>query len=157
LKSQFQLENNNKTLLHESIGVITLILLINETRRTMLMPFRMPDERRTSENQRVSREDFRRFLYPHHAQFWPEDLPEHVVFQEENRRRIQERRRAALGRILRLEGLRLLFGKLANKKNNSAASRSPATVCADQDVCCDHQNISKKERIPSRRKGYACP
>lgn len=38
--------------------------------------------------------DPRRKLYPHHAEFWPEDLPEHVSFEREARKLRQQKQRA---------------------------------------------------------------
>jgi hypothetical protein len=152
LKSQFQLENNIKILLHENIGVIILIMIIIGTRRTMLMPFRMPDNRRTSENQRVSREDFRRSLYPHHAQFWPEDIPEHIMFQEENRRLTRERRRSALRRIFRLEWLLRTFRKPVNENVEPSETKSPGTVCANFEEISDSQALPKQSQIHFRKK-----
>jgi hypothetical protein len=152
LKSQFQLENNNKTLLHENIGVIILIMIIIGTRRTMLMPFRMPDEHRTSENGRVSREDFRRFLYPYHAQFWPEDIPEHIMFQEKSRRLMRAKRRAALRRILRFEWLLQTFRKPVNECVEQSESKSPETVCADFEEFSDSQALPKRNQIHFRKR-----
>jgi hypothetical protein len=118
----------------------------------MLMPFRMPDERRTSENQRVSREDFRRFLYPHHAQFWPEDTPEHILFQEKNRRLLREKRRSTLKRILRFEWLLPTFRKSVNANVEQGESKSLKTACADIENICDSQARPERKQIHFRKR-----
>ncbi|CTQ54472.1 hypothetical protein LP7551_03005 [Roseibium album] len=118
----------------------------------MLMPFRLPDEHRTSESQRVSREDFRRFLYPYHAQFWPEDIPEHIMFQEKNRRLMREKRRAALRRILRFEWLLQTFKKPVNENVEPGESKSPETACANFEEICDSQALPKQKRTQFRKR-----
>lgn len=49
--------------------------------------------------------DPRRQLYPHHAELWPEDLPEHVRFEREAKRLRKQKQRAWVRSFFRLRWL----------------------------------------------------
>lgn len=82
----------------------------------MLIPYHMPDDHLTCGTRRLSKEDLRRTLYPHHAQFWPEDVPEHVYFQRLSRKITWKRRRLFVLRLLFPQTLRTLLRKLSKSK-----------------------------------------
>ncbi|MEO1114968.1 MAG: hypothetical protein AAFY05_21655 [Pseudomonadota bacterium] len=49
--------------------------------------------------------DPRRQLYPHHAELWPEDLPEHVCFERQAIKLRQEKQRAWVRAFFRFQWL----------------------------------------------------
>ncbi|WP_420335368.1 hypothetical protein [Roseibium sp.] len=49
--------------------------------------------------------DPRRQLYPHHAELWPEDLPEHVCFERQARKLRQKKQRALARAFFRFRWL----------------------------------------------------
>lgn len=49
--------------------------------------------------------DPRRSLYPHHAELWPEDLPEHVSFERQAIKLRQEKQRAWVRAFFRFQWL----------------------------------------------------
>lgn len=50
--------------------------------------------------------DPRRQLYPHHAELWPEDIPEHVCFERQARKLRKEKQRVWLRAFFRFRWLR---------------------------------------------------
>lgn len=76
--------------------------------------------------------DPRRQLYPHHAELWPEDLPEHVVFERQARKLRQEKQRAFVRAVFR-------FGWLGAAMAFARAPHWPKFVPEDpmeRRTCC---------------------
>lgn len=61
------------------------------------------DRRILDDPQRVTWNDPRRMLYPHHLEFWPQDLPEHVLHRQTALRLRRHKQRAWLRAFIRFQ------------------------------------------------------
>lgn len=79
-----------------------------------------------------------RSLYPHHAEFWPGNLPEHVVFQRLARAEARRQRRRTLKRLL-LAAVRALKGSrpLSSAKRPGAHAPVVRSQLCDREPACN--------------------
>ncbi|MEE4016017.1 hypothetical protein V1T76_28425 [Roseibium sp. FZY0029] len=68
----------------------------------MLIPYSMPLQRKCGETRLPSWNDPVRSLYPHHAEFWPQEMPEHVRLLDLSRRLARKRRKLLLLKLLKM-------------------------------------------------------
>lgn len=99
----------------------------------MLFPFCPAFHRRDTEPDRIAWNDPRRSLYPAHAQFWPTEIPEHVLFEKKARKFAQRRRKLLLRKILSGSLLRKTVLKRRGTKIGTAPAETkyPASTCHD--------------------------
>ncbi len=100
----------------------------------MLAPGQLPVQHRISKDDPPAWNDPRRQIFPHHEEFWPCDLPEHVLFEKENRRRIRERRLQWLKAIFLPAWLR----PTAKEKRAQTIAEDPFN---DPGLVCKHESI----------------
>jgi hypothetical protein len=78
--------------------------------------------------------DPERALYPHHAEFWPELLPEHVLLERRHRKRKRRLRQLLLRRFLRkalgIAGLSAIGRSAPVAKTVTLSRRSPPASVA---------------------------
>ncbi|MHA7774975.1 hypothetical protein [Roseibium sp. M-1] len=67
----------------------------------MLIPYSLPLDRSGHQAASHPWDDPVRALYPHHREFWPADIPEHVLLQQRSLRLARKRRRLKVLKILR--------------------------------------------------------
>ena len=79
----------------------------------MLIPYPLPLERKGCPASARQWDDPVRALYPHHREFWPAEVPEHVLLQQLSLRLARKRRRLKVLKILRwlLSPATALFGR----------------------------------------------
>lgn len=82
----------------------------------MLIPYSLPLETRGKPGTARRWNDPVRDLYPHHAEFWPADIPEHHLLRQRHLRLARKRRRLML-----LKALRWCFGRSRIQRRSRAA------------------------------------
>lgn len=66
----------------------------------MLIPYSLPLEVRGKPGAPRRWNDPIRELYPHHAEFWPAEVPEHHLLRQRHLRRVRRRRRLMIRKFL---------------------------------------------------------
>ncbi len=66
----------------------------------MLIPYSVTFPNRPHRRNTVAWNDPVRTLFPHHAEFWPQETPEHVMFEEKARELARSRRKRLLDKLL---------------------------------------------------------
>jgi hypothetical protein len=68
----------------------------------MLIPYSLPLQKKFGDNRVPGWNDPLRSLYPDHAEFWPQQIPEHIRLLELSRRLARKRRRLFLLKLLKM-------------------------------------------------------
>ena len=90
----------------------------------MPIPYSLLNLKAPDRNELRAWNDPRRELYPNHAEFWSEEVPEHIVYQREALTLRRRKRRALLLSFVRFEWLRAIR-TFARKPSR------PATILED--------------------------
>jgi len=100
----------------------------------MLFPFCPAFRRWDTEPDRIAWNDPRRSLYPAHAQFWPAEIPEHVLFERKARDLSRRRRRRLLRKVLSGGIFRQIVRKWRGSRIGTAPAGTgyPAGSCHDR-------------------------
>jgi len=90
----------------------------------MLIPYSLPLEVRGKPGAPRSWNDPIRELYPHHAEFWPADIPEHHLLRLRHLRLARKRRR-----LMIRKSLRWFFGGAGRLQKANMRNRASSTPC----------------------------
>ncbi|MGX1498765.1 hypothetical protein ACSSV1_003816 [Labrenzia sp. MBR-25] len=98
----------------------------------MLIPYSMPLQKKCGDTRMPSWNDPVRSLYPHHAEFWPQEMPEHVRLLDLSRRLARKRRRLLLLKLLKMCLGRPLRRKRPRRFSGASCENASGRRAADR-------------------------
>jgi hypothetical protein len=95
----------------------------------MLIPYPLPLQKKSGGSRIPSWNDPVRSLYPHHAEFWPQEMPEHVRLLDLSRRLARKRRKLLLLKLLKM-CLGRPFSRKRPRRFSGASCENTSVRCA---------------------------
>ena len=113
----------------------------------MPIPYSMLNLKAPAKDDLRAWDDPRRKLYPNHAEFWPEDIPEHIVYQRKAISLRRWKRRAWLLSLVRFEWLRAMLTLARNPSSPAQILEDPMTPQWRSNDRARHHIVGVPERI----------
>lgn len=114
----------------------------------MLIPYSLPLRKKHCVSRLPAWDDPVRSLYPHHAEFWPQQIPEHVRLLKLGKRLARKRRRLAV-----MKFLRMCLGHPHKRKRPRSISEAPcgnpSGKRATDRGCADQARVTVSPAVPA--------